>query len=1460
MSSPRNSSVATINAIPTASATGTTICVGNTISLTSSGGSTYSWVGPNSFVSTLQNPTISNGQTVNGGVYTVTVTSSAGCTATATASVVVNVIPSSPTSAGGSRCGAGTVSLSASGCAGGTISWYAGLTGGTSLATGASYTTPSISTTTTYYVECSLNGCVSSPRNSSVATINAIPTASATGTTICVGNTISLTSSGGGTYSWVGPNSFVSTLQNPTISNGQTVNGGVYTVTVTSSAGCTATATASVVVNVIPSSPTSAGGSRCGTGTVSLSASGCAGGTISWYAGLTGGTSLATGASYTTPSISTTTTYYVECSLNGCVSSPRNSSVATINTIPTASATGTTICVGNTISLTSSGGSTYSWVGPNSFVSTLQNPTISNGQTVNGGVYTVTVTSSAGCTATATASVVVNVIPSSPTSAGGSRCGAGTVSLSASGCAGGTISWYAGLTGGTSLATGASYTTPSISTTTTYYVECSLNGCVSSPRNSSVATINAIPNVVINGSAACVGNTISLTSSGGGTYSWVGPNSFVSTLQNPTISNGQTVNGGVYTVTVTSSAGCTASATINITVSVLPTASISGTTTICSGESTTLSATGGNYYLWSNGSSSAAITVSPTSNTSYTATVYQNSVTSTNLITNVANFNSSNFSYINSTNSFAGAAALFDNIDNTNVDTFHASRVTAGTDWGIGYNLGGSYLITNLSIDKRNDCCSSRAEGGVMQVWRNGAMVYQSNVLTGTGDILNASPTPNVIGEEVRYVFLSGANTSSGESVLNFAEWIIGGTKLCSTTAQTTVTVNPIPSSPTSAGGSRCGTGTVSLSASGCAGGTISWYTGLTGGTSLATGASYTTPSISTTTTYYVECSLNGCVSSPRNSSVATINTIPTATASSNTPILIGGTLNLFSTGGDTYSWSGPNAFTSTLNNVSTLPMTTSMAGTYTVTVNVNGCTATATTEVVVTTDDPGDIDCSVIPTLSFSSPTLISGTAGQVNAQYRFTNVTGGTDAIVTILSKSHADITIVDLDVPAATYGGYDAAMQPIIDYNWINGGGSFDAAGEKSVTFKIDFVDTGTTNAKVIPNLVASGLDLDGSGTEVREFIESSGYQSHQVQNPTSLTLSGALKAKGALTTYAGINELALDAVMSYGYVNKSSITITYGADWNGSTSDFADNANPTLSDERRLNSLYFKCYNLNNTFCDVTLAAPTGIPASRCGTGTVTLSASGCSGVYKWYTASTGGTALSQTVSYTTPSITTTTTYYVECNAVGCTSTRTAVIATINTIPSAPTVTSNSICGTGSVTLSASNCTGGTVTWFASQTGTTSLGTGSSFTATSLTASAVYFASCTSSNTCVSTTRNYGVATINPIPEANLAAINSLCIGFQPSNNGKLLLTKFKSSDLFSYNVGSTYNSGTASTFAAIPTNGEVLTSIADPTVNTTYTVRIKNTQNCTIDRSVTFSNQCSSCPSGYCEPASIVKMK
>jgi hypothetical protein len=72
----------------TAGSGASTIAVGQTLQLTASGGASYSWTGPNGFTSTQQNPTIANAQLVNSGTYTVVVTQG-GCSATAATTVTV---------------------------------------------------------------------------------------------------------------------------------------------------------------------------------------------------------------------------------------------------------------------------------------------------------------------------------------------------------------------------------------------------------------------------------------------------------------------------------------------------------------------------------------------------------------------------------------------------------------------------------------------------------------------------------------------------------------------------------------------------------------------------------------------------------------------------------------------------------------------------------------------------------------------------------------------------------------------------------------------------------------------------------------------------------------------------------------------------------------------------------------------------------------------------------------------------------------------------------------------------------------------------------------------------------------------------------------------------------------------------------------------------------------------------
>jgi PKD repeat protein len=230
------------------------------------------------------------------------------------------------------------------------------------------------------------------------------PTASFTSTpsgSACTGQTVQYTSTSTGSpssYSWTfaGGTPATSTSQNPTVTYSTP---GTYNVslTATNSMGSnTSNQTNYIIINQTPSITATTPASRCGTGTVSLAATASTG-TISWFAAATGGTALGTGATFTTPSISTNTTYYVEVTSNGCTSA-RTAVLATVNTNPTVNAPATqNICLGSSSSAINftgnSANTTYAW--------TNTNTTIGLGASGTGNIATFTPT------ATGTSSITV---------------------------------------------------------------------------------------------------------------------------------------------------------------------------------------------------------------------------------------------------------------------------------------------------------------------------------------------------------------------------------------------------------------------------------------------------------------------------------------------------------------------------------------------------------------------------------------------------------------------------------------------------------------------------------------------------------------------------------------------------------------------------------------------------------------------------------------------------------------------------------------------------------------------------------------------------------------------------------------------------------------------------------------------------------------------------------------------
>ncbi|MGQ0828736.1 MAG: gliding motility-associated C-terminal domain-containing protein, partial [Bacteroidota bacterium] len=373
--------------------------------------------------------------------------------------------------------------------------------------------------------------------------------------------------------------------------------------------------------------------------------------------------------------------------------------------------------------------------------------------------YTVTATA-LGCTGSASVAVTVNNNPAPAITGATAICAGSSTTLTAT--TGGAYSWN----------TGASTATITVSPTvnTTYTVTVANAGCTGSASVAVTVAANLVATIT-GTTTICNGASTTLSTSGGSTYSWNNGSTTSSITVNP-------VNTSTYSVTV-SNGLCIGTASKVVVVDQNPNPVITGDTTICSGENTTLTANSGGTYSWNTGSTAAVITVSPNVNSNYTVIV--------------------------NTNGCSGSASIQITVNPTPVplitgitsicsgqSTILSSGPSGLYSWNTGETTNNITVtptsMRTYSVSITINGCTGTAATTVTVTPPVIATITGNNICAGDQLIL-------IAGGGTNYLWNTGATTATindNPSTTNTYNVIVS-TGNCKDTATYTVTVNPLP-------------------------------------------------------------------------------------------------------------------------------------------------------------------------------------------------------------------------------------------------------------------------------------------------------------------------------------------------------------------------------------------------------------------------------------------------------------------------------------------------------------------------------------------------------------------------------------------------------------------------------------------------------------------------------------------
>lgn len=552
-----------------------TICVGDSIQLSASGGLTYSWMPVFGLSdSTIDNPTAFPVETT---MYTVTVNGSSACPGMDSVLITVNDLPIITAGDNQTVCAGDSIQLYASG--GNIYHWQPNF----SLSDSTSESPFAFPEVTTVYTLTGTadNGC--SGHDSTIVVVLSLPIINAgNDTTICAGDSVRLQASGGETYKWMPSNFLID--DNTATPLAFPVFSTFFIATGTDASGCSATDTVAVIVFSVDLVDAGDDTSLCKGDSIMLHASG--GISYSWYPqeGLSNPESESPFAFPLSTIVYTVTVVAgPDCFFSDTIK-------VTVNELPNIDAgTDTMVCSGDSIHLSASGGVTYHWE-PAIWLSdsASSNPWSLPLDSI---VYTVTGTDAYGCTNADSVSIVVLPLPVADAGIDTAVCSGDSIQLHATG---GTIFLWqpASFLDNALIPNPVAFPLQ----TTNYVVATSADG-ICYNYDTVVVTVNPLPLVDAGADqTVCMGDTLPLNATGGLTYFWSPPTGLSSTdISNPTAVVNESVT---YTVTVTDQNFCSAADSIHLQVVPDLIAMAGYDTTICLGSAANLYASGGSQYLW----------------------------------------------------------------------------------------------------------------------------------------------------------------------------------------------------------------------------------------------------------------------------------------------------------------------------------------------------------------------------------------------------------------------------------------------------------------------------------------------------------------------------------------------------------------------------------------------------------------------------------------------------------------------------------------------------------------------------------------------------------------------------------------------------------------------------------------------------------------------------------------------